>query len=57
MDALGEQRSVWGLFGAAPSLLGFDPGPVQGSSNDPTFDPLTLNAWHMLLGDTNAPEH
>ncbi|MDP9369607.1 MAG: hypothetical protein M3Q03_15240 [Chloroflexota bacterium] len=57
MDDLIERRRLWGLFGAAPSPLGFDPAPVYGFSHDPTFGPLKLNAWHMLLAGTTAPDH
>lgn len=55
-DDLATKRRVWNLIGSLPPPLGFDPGPIYGSVDDPNFGLLKLTPTSVRLTDVTESD-
>jgi general stress protein 26 len=54
VDDPSSKRRVWELFLAAPSPLGFDPGSMFGSVDDPGYGVLKFEPYRVSLEDVSG---
>jgi general stress protein 26 len=54
-DSDADKHYVWDFFKAAPEPLGYDPGMIWKSVDDPKFGVLKLTPWRIELSTIPSP--